>query len=71
MTVNHASVLSVEYFVSYFKLVMSSRNYEVDEAKEFIIQHFFKGNVNLYGEYTIRSFNSAYSGLCTGDIKGL
>ncbi|MEK3992895.1 MULTISPECIES: hypothetical protein [Robertmurraya] len=71
MTVNHSSVLSIDYFVSYFKLVMSSRNYEIEEAKEFMIQHFFKGNVKLYGEQTFRSFNSAYSGLCSEKIKDL
>jgi hypothetical protein len=63
MTVNHSSVLSVDYFVSYFRLVRSSRNVEMEEAKEFIIQHFFKGNVKLYGEDTFQSFNSAYSEL--------
>ncbi|MGI8384001.1 hypothetical protein [Robertmurraya sp. P23] len=63
MTVNHSSVLSVEYFESYFHLVISSRNYEIDKAKEFIIQNFFKGNVKQYGEDTCLSFCLAYSRL--------
>lgn len=71
MTVNHSSVLSIDYFVSYFKLVMSSRNYEIEEAKEYMIQHFFLGNVKLYGENTFRSFNLAYSRLSSEIIQGI
>jgi len=63
MTVNHSSVLSVEYFESYFKLVMLTRDYEIEKAKEFMVQNFFKGNQMLYGKDTYQSFNSAYSKL--------
>lgn len=60
MTVNRSSVLSVSYFESYFKLVMSSRNYTIAEAKEYMIEHFFQGDVMLYGEDTYHSFTDAY-----------
>ncbi|MCH1627433.1 hypothetical protein [Fredinandcohnia quinoae] len=63
MTVNHSSVLSVKYFESYFKLVILSRNYDIEKAKEFVVQNFFKGNQMLYGVDTYQSFRSAYSKL--------
>ncbi|WP_019156634.1 hypothetical protein [Robertmurraya massiliosenegalensis] len=61
MTVNYSSVLSEEYFESYFNLIISARGYKTYEAKEFIIENFFKGNVMYYGEDTYQSFIRAYS----------
>jgi len=33
MTVNHASVLTKEYFISYLTLIMTSREYTLAQAK--------------------------------------
>lgn len=60
MTVNRSSVLSVAYFESYLKLVMTSRNFALEEAKEYMISNFFQGNLMLYGEDTYQSFTNAY-----------
>lgn len=59
MTVNNSSILSVKYFESYFNLVISSRGYNLEEAKAYMIQNFFKGDLKLYGEDTYQSFISA------------
>ncbi|MDQ0231823.1 hypothetical protein [Metabacillus malikii] len=63
MTVNHASVLSANYFDAYFNLVIKSRDFTIYEAKEFIIQHFFKGDLHLYGEDTYKNFTLVYDKL--------
>lgn len=60
MTINRSSVLSVEYFESYFKLVMTSRNFALEEAKEYMINNFFQGDVMLYGKDTYHSFTDSY-----------
>ncbi|MEQ2528381.1 hypothetical protein WMO40_16975 [Bacillaceae bacterium CLA-AA-H227] len=60
MTVNRSSVLSVDYFESYFRLVMTSRNFVLEEAKEYMISNFFQGDVMLYEEDSYHSFTDAY-----------
>lgn len=58
MRVNHASTLSVDYFVSYMNLIMISREVTLKEA---IIQkkEFFKGETDMYGKTTETHFNLA------------
>lgn len=60
MTVNRSSVLSVEYFVSYLKLVASARNSGFEDAKDFMKKSFFKGEKNYYGQQTDENFCRAY-----------
>ncbi|MDW7617352.1 hypothetical protein SC499_22385 [Peribacillus simplex] len=63
MTVNRSSVLSVEYFEAYLKLVLSARNYGLEEAKGFMKSTFFKGETNFYGRQTDENFCIAYKNL--------
>jgi hypothetical protein len=63
VTVNHSSVLSVDYFEAYFKLVVSSRNYDIEEANKFMTQNYFKGDLLIYGKETYQSFVTAYQNL--------
>ncbi|MGG0410250.1 hypothetical protein [Peribacillus simplex] len=63
MTVNHSSVLSVEYFEAYFKLVLASLEPVADKAKKYIEKNFFKGKECYYGEQTQRNFITAYNKL--------
>ncbi|MBT2645409.1 hypothetical protein J7E52_01510 [Bacillus sp. ISL-34] len=63
MTVNHSSILSVEYFEAYFKLVIASREPVADNAKKYIEQNFFKGKKCYYGEQTRRKFITAFNKL--------
>ncbi|NCT39917.1 hypothetical protein GTW56_29760 [Bacillus sp. EB93] len=67
MAVNKSSVLSVEYFVSYLKLVASARNSGLEEAKEFMKEFFFKGEKNYYGQQTDENFCRAYHKLTNLD----
>ncbi|MEB2279496.1 hypothetical protein LAV73_05685 [Lysinibacillus xylanilyticus] len=52
MTVNHASVLTKEYFISYLTLIMTSREYTLAQAKLFALDFFFKGDIERYGSST-------------------
>ena len=56
MTVNHASVLTKDYFIAYLKLIMNSRDYTLKQAKEFAFDFFFKGDMDRYGTSTCLQF---------------
>lgn len=59
MIVNHASTLSVDYFISYLELIMNARHFSLEEAMSFMRVHFFKGEAHLYGEVTAKHFEQA------------
>ncbi|MCY8235357.1 hypothetical protein [Priestia endophytica] len=63
MIVNRAGDLSVEYFQSYFKLLMNTRNFDIVQAKEFMFKRFFNEDVTSLGECTYQRFEQAYSSL--------
>ncbi|PFO08494.1 hypothetical protein COJ85_03105 [Bacillus sp. AFS076308] len=63
MTVNHASTLKKEYFLSYINLVMISRNCSLQQAKELTIELFFKNNYEQYGKQTYERFIEAFKQL--------
>lgn len=56
MRLHHSSTLTEEYFLSYAKLVMNSRQMSVKETKQFMEEFFFKGNPLIYGEATRKQF---------------
>ncbi|WP_418302832.1 hypothetical protein [Lysinibacillus fusiformis] len=59
MTVNHASVLTKNYFIAYLKLIMNSKDYTLKQAKEFAFDFFFKGNMDRYVTLTCLQFEKA------------
>lgn len=59
MRVHHSSTLTAEYFLSYAKLVMNSRQLTIGETKQFIEEFFFKGDPLVYGEATHQQFIQA------------
>lgn len=59
MTVNHASVLTKDYFIAYLKLIMNSREYTLIQAKEFAFDFFFKRDMDRYGPSTWLQFEEA------------
>ena len=59
MTVNHASTLSVDYFISYLELIMKARQFSLEEAMFYMRDQFFKGEAHLYGEATAKHFEQA------------
>jgi len=60
MIINNGSQLSVEYFKSYFRLVMNSQQCTVIEGKEIIFNRIFRGDHTAYGNYTFQNFEHAY-----------
>ncbi|MGE7689846.1 hypothetical protein ACQKMI_11620 [Lysinibacillus sp. NPDC097214] len=59
MAVNHASVLTKDYFIAYLKLIMNSREYTLIQAKEFAFYFFFKGDRDHYDTSTWVQFEKA------------
>jgi hypothetical protein len=52
MIVNNSGNLSVEYFQSYFQLIMNTQQLEKEEAKHFIFHRFFNQNPMSRGPIT-------------------
>ena len=42
MIVNHASILSVDYFISYLELIMKARQLSLEEAVFYMKENFLK-----------------------------
>ncbi len=58
--VNNSGNLSVEYFISYFQLVMNTQTMKAHEAKELIFKRFFNYDPLLRGKTTYSNFEKAY-----------
>lgn len=56
MRINHASTLSIDYFVSYLNLIMISREISLKEAVSYMKYSFFNNNIERYGEITAHNF---------------
>lgn len=60
MVVNHGSTLSIDYFKSYFRLILNTRTTDIDEAKVILFDHLFKNKADKFGETTYEHFLKAY-----------
>lgn len=58
-TVNRGSVLTVEYFQAYLRLICTSRRMSVAEAAQYMINQFFGGDRHRFGEQTFERFQQA------------
>ncbi|TQR13350.1 hypothetical protein [Psychrobacillus soli] len=67
MTVNNGGNLSIEYFISYLKLVMEARSYSLEEAKTFMFINFFKKNNDTYGKESHIKFMQAIERIKEGN----
>jgi len=65
MIIQNSGKLSVDYFISYFQLILNSRTSDLEEAKKIIFQRFFNNNPQELGEETYSHFLKAYSKLST------
>lgn len=63
MITKNAGKLSKAYFKSYLNLVMSTRNFTVDEAKWFAFEELFQSDEMKNGEETYEKFMQAYAEL--------
>ncbi|MEK9197323.1 hypothetical protein [Ureibacillus sp. FSL E2-3493] len=43
MTVNHGGNLPKEYFLAYINLVMNAHNCSLNQAEDYMLDHFLKG----------------------------
>jgi hypothetical protein len=68
MTVNHASTLKKEYFLSYINLIMISRNCSLEEAKQITMELFFHNNIEQYGKQTYERFLDAINHLANKQL---
>lgn len=59
MTVNHGGNLRKEYFLAYINLVMNEHNCSLKQAQDYMMDHFFKGNIYSFGTYTYSNFVKA------------
>ncbi|KAK57148.1 hypothetical protein FH149_03095 [Staphylococcus lugdunensis] len=59
MIVNHAGNLSVDYFIAYLKLVMTSKDMCLNEAITYMKCSFFNDNIETFGEITANNFKQA------------
>ncbi|WP_313894863.1 hypothetical protein [Psychrobacillus sp.] len=59
MTVNNGANLSKEYFISYLKLVREAKSFSLEQAQDYMVNHFFKNNYNIYGKDSYCNFLQA------------
>ncbi len=59
MVVNHGGNLKPDYFRSYLSLIMMSRNFNLEQAENYMVKTFFKENLNRYGTTTYENFVEA------------
>ena len=59
MTLNNGANLSKEYFISYLKLVREARSFSLEQAQDFMVNHFFKNNFDIYGKDSYCNFLQA------------
>ncbi|PAF18267.1 hypothetical protein [Terribacillus saccharophilus] len=56
----NAAILSEEYFLSYFRLLMNTRGCTEEQAYQLTVEQIFEGDINLFGEDTKKNFKLAY-----------
>lgn len=59
----NAAILSEEYFVSYFRLLMNTRGCTVEQAHQLTVEQIFEGDINLFGVDTKKNFKLAYQAI--------
>ena len=59
MTVNNGANLSTDYFISYLKLVIEARSFSLEQARNYMVNYFFKNNNDVYGKDSYRNFLQA------------
>ncbi|MFP7170038.1 hypothetical protein [Terribacillus sp. 7520-G] len=60
MMMKNAAILSEEYFISYFRLLLNTRNCTLEEAYQLTVEQIFEGDLNIFGEETKKNFKLAY-----------
>lgn len=63
MVINRAGALSKEYFISYMKLIMNSKGYSTQQAKELTFQRIFTCDSERLGKSSYQQFLLAFEEL--------
>ena len=61
MIIQNSGKLSVDYFISYFQLILISFTSDIEEANKIIFQHLFNNDPHKLGRETYRNFIKAYN----------
>lgn len=69
MTVNHGGALGKEYFLSYLNLIIISCNCTLEEARNRMMELFFRNNIDQYGKDTYNRFLDAYQDLKKNETR--
>ncbi|SIT91830.1 hypothetical protein SAMN05428946_2744 [Edaphobacillus lindanitolerans] len=69
MPVNHGGALTKEFFLSYLRLLLTTRAGSIKEAEDLTIDIFFKGNLEMYGLETKLAFEQAMQEATKQDLK--
>ncbi|SEJ43814.1 hypothetical protein SAMN04488127_1771 [Bhargavaea ginsengi] len=69
MVVKNAGALSPDYFLSYLRLLLSTRAGSLEEAKKLTEEQFFRGDLNRYGAYTKAAYEEALKRICNDSIQ--
>jgi hypothetical protein len=59
MVVNRGGNLSKAYFMAYLNLIMQAKECTVSCAQQYMLDQFFKGNANHFGQVSYQSFMQA------------
>ncbi|WNC16317.1 hypothetical protein [Brevibacillus brevis] len=57
--ISSASVLGKAYFLSYLRLVMKSRGFDLNQAATYTLHTFFQGDLCAFGQQTYEHYQSA------------
>ncbi|EMR07188.1 hypothetical protein C772_00833 [Bhargavaea cecembensis DSE10] len=69
MVVKNAGALSPDYFLSYLRLLLSTRAGSLEEAKKLTEEQLFRGDLNRYGAYTKAAYEEALKRICNDPIQ--
>lgn len=62
MVVNNGGNLSQAYFRAYLNLIMTAKACSALCAQQYMLEHFFKGDHNLFGPVSYETFVQATTG---------
>ena len=63
MVVNKGGNLSVAYFTAYLNLIIQAHQCSVVCAQQYMMEKFFKGNLDYFGPVSYQAFSQAFTEL--------
>lgn len=69
MVINSAGSLRREYFISYMKLIMNTKQCSVNEAKKVTFERLFRNNSQSLGVFSYQQFLQAVEELIESHLE--